>query len=112
MNGQQRANYNPNYDKINIVKMIKTLQNYRGYNKILFIMPFPNTYLGYLDDNFFGYTVDEKNLKLCMMSPEKAIDHYLDNTFFHNASLEYNTFFSKKEFRSFVNALNMVKEKK
>ena len=75
-------------------------------------MPFPNTYMGYLDDDFFGYTVDEKDLKKWMMDPEKAIDHYLDNIFFHNPSLEYNTFYSKKEFRPFVNALNMVREKK
>lgn len=110
MNGQQRDGGNTNYETINIVKMVDKLENYRGYKKILVIRPFPNTYLGYLDDDFFAYRVDEKNLKLWMMDTKKCVDHYLDKIFFHNPGLEYATF-NNKTHKPFINALNMVKDK-
>jgi len=110
MNGQQRDGGKTDYSKLNLVKSIIELKNYRGYNKILFLRPFSNTYMGYLGDDFFGFTVPdggEQGTKHWLMEPKEAIDHYLDKTFFHNSSLEYNTFISKPLFRPYVNALRL-----
>jgi len=110
MNGQQRDGGKTDYSKLNLVKSIIELKNYRGYNKILFLRPFSNSYMGYLDNDFFGFTVPnggEQGTKHWLMEPKEAIDHYLDKTFFHNPSLEYNTFISKPLFRPYVNALRL-----
>ena len=109
MNGQQRDGGKTDYSKLNLVKSIIELKNYRGFKKILFLRPFSNTYMGYLGDEFFAFTVPEgeNNTKYWLMEPKEAIDHYLDKTFFHNPSLEYNTFISKPLFRPYVNALRL-----
>jgi hypothetical protein len=101
---------NTDYRQLNIVKKVQIINNYRGYDKILFIRPFPNVYLGYIGENFFGFTVPdggEQGTKYWLMEPKEAIDHYLDKTFFHNPSLEYDTFVSKPLFRPYVNALRL-----
>lgn len=114
MNGQQRdGGSKTDYSKLNIVKSIIELKDYRGYNKILFLRPFSNSYIGYLDSQFFGFMVPEGggDTKYWLMEPKEAIDHYLDKIFFHNPSLEYNTFVSKSLFRPYVNALRLKFEK-
>ena len=97
------------YEQLNHMRKIQVISNYRGYDQILFMRPFPNTYLGYIGNDFFGFTVPdgEQDTKHWLMEPEEAIDHYLDKTFFHNPSLEYNTFVSKPLFRPYVNALKL-----
>lgn len=108
MNGQQRDGGKTDYSKLNIVKSIIELKNYRGYKKILFLRPFSNSYIGYLDENFFGYTVPEgQDTSHWLMEPKEAIDYYLDNTFFQNPTLEYDIFVSKPMFRPYVNALQL-----
>ena len=109
MNGQHRDS--GNYSKINMIKSIVELKDYRGYKRILFLRPFSNTYMGYLDNQFFGYTVPVEDTKHWLMEPKDAIDHYLDKTFFHNSSLEYNTFISKPLYRPYVNALQLKFDK-
>lgn len=112
MNDQTRS-APPDYSKINPIKQVKTIENYRGYKKILFLRPFANTYLGYLDDDFFGFTVrkgDDKNMKYWLMEPQQAVDYYLDRTFFHNPVLEYDTFRARPEYHMYLNALKLVKE--
>lgn len=108
MNGQQRDSGNrQDYSKINLVKSIIELKNYRGHKRILFIRPFSNTYMGYLDNDFFGYTVQEGKQQLWLMDPEEAIDHYIDNIPFKYPSLEYDTFYSKPMYRPYMNALKL-----
>jgi hypothetical protein len=106
MNGQQRSR-EIDYSKINPVKAIEEIEDYRGYSRILFLRPFSNTYMGYLDNQFFGFTVREEDTRHWLMEAKEAIDHYLDNTFFHNSSLEYNTFVSKPMYRPYVNSLQL-----
>lgn len=111
MNGQNRSQL-PDYSKINPAKHIQTLDNYRGYSKILFLRPFSNTYMGYLDDDFFGYKVREKdNMKFWLMDIKEAVDYYLDKIFFHSPVLEFDMFYSLKDYRIYVNALVVAKEK-
>ena len=109
MNGQQRdsGGCKQNYSKINMVKSIVELKDYRGYKRILFLRPFSNTYMGYLDNSFFGFTVQEADTRHWLMEAKEAVDHYLDNMFFQNSSLEYSTFFSKPLYRAYVNALQL-----
>lgn len=110
MNGQSRGTPT-DYSNINPIKQIKVLENYRGYKKIIFLRPFPNTYMGYLDDDFFGFTVNEEgNFKGWLMEPKEAVDHYLDKTFFHIPSVEYNAFAVKPEYKVFLNALKVYRE--
>jgi hypothetical protein len=106
MNGQQRSR-EQDYSKINPVKSIEEIKDYRGYKRILFLRPFSNTYLGYLDNSFFGFTVREEDNKHWLMDAKEAVDYYLDNTFFHNSGLEYSTFFSKPIYRGYLNALKL-----
>jgi hypothetical protein len=54
MNGQQRDSGKLDYSKINPVKSIIELKDYRGFKKILFLRPFSNSYIGYLNTNL-GY---------------------------------------------------------
>ena len=108
MNGQQRDSNKQDYSKLNMVKSIIELKDYRGFKKILFLRPFSNCYMGYLDSQFFGFTVPEGgDTNKWLMEPKEAIDHYLDKTFFHNPLLEYDTFISKPLFRPYVNALRL-----
>src|SRR5688500_5551443 len=101
------------YSKINIVKQIRELKDYKGYKRILTVKPFINTYIGYMDGVFFGFTVPDldpnekdeqkkrRNRNLNFMEPEEAIDYYL-NTFheiFRNPALEYQTFYSRAGYR-------------
>ena len=113
MNGQSRQQ--KSYYNINPLRQIQTLENYRGYSKILFIRPFMNTYLGYLDNDFFGFIVSEKQQgdqqKYYLMEAKEAIDYYLDRTFFHNSELEYDTFYSRTEYRPYCTALKFKLEK-
>ncbi len=109
MNGQQRDS--GNYSKINLIKSIIELKGYRGYNRILFLRPFSNTYMGYLDNQFFAFTVPAEDTKHWLMEAKDAIDHYLDKTFFHNSSLEYNTFISKPLYRPYINSLKLKFDK-
>ena len=110
MNGQT-CGAPPDYSNINPIKQIKVLENYRGYKKIIFLRPHGNTYMGYLDNDFFGFMVDEKaGFKVWLMDIKEAIDHYLDKTFFHIPSVEYNSFAVKSEYKIFLNALKVYKE--
>lgn len=110
MNGQTRAKPT-DFSNINPIKQIRVLENYRGYKKIIFLRPHANIYMGYLDDDFFGFTVNEKDgFKQWLMEPEKAVDHYLDKIFFHIPSIEYNSFAVKPEYKVFLNALKVYKE--
>jgi hypothetical protein len=111
MNGQQRDSGKQSYSKINMIKSILELKDYRGYKRILFLRPFSNTYLGYLDNQFFGFTVQEGDTKHWLMDIKDAVDHYLDKTFFHNSSLEYNTFMTKPIYKPYVTALKFMRDK-
>jgi hypothetical protein len=114
MNGQQRdsgGNSKQNYSKINLIKSIVELKDYRGHKRILFLRPFSNTYMGYLGTEFFGYTMPEGNTKYWLMDPEEAVDYYLDNIPFKYPSLEYDTFYSKPMYRPFVTALKFKLDK-
>lgn len=48
MNGQQRSSGQKDFSKINMVRAIEEISDYRGYKRILFLRPFSNTYMGYL----------------------------------------------------------------
>lgn len=109
MNGQQRSK-EVDYAKINPVKSIEEIKDYRGYKRILFLRPFSNTYMGYLDNQFFAFTVREGDNKHWLMDAREAVDHYLDNTFFHNSGLEYSAFFSKPIYRGYLASLTFVKD--
>jgi hypothetical protein len=112
MNGQQRGSREQDFSKINPIKSIQELKDYRGYKRILFLRPFANTYMGYLDDEFFGYTVrDQDGVSRWGMEAKEAIDYYLDKTFFHNPSLEWSTFMAKPLYRGYVNALRLKFDK-
>jgi hypothetical protein len=106
MNGQQRSK-EIDYSKINPVKAIEEIKDYRGYKRILFLRPFSNTYMGYLDNQFFGFTVREEDTRHWLMEPKEAVDYYLDNTFFQNPTLEYDIFVSKPTYKGYVNALKL-----
>lgn len=110
MNGQQRAK--ENIDRIYLEK-VETLENYRGYKKILFIRPYSNVYLGYLDNQFFGYKVrKDDGIQYWIMDIKKAVDYYIDKVFFKNPVLEYDTFLRIKEYGPSVKLLDMVREGK
>ena len=111
MNGHQQRSKEVDYAKINPVKSIEEIKDYRGYKRILFLRPFSNTYMGYLDNHFFGFTVREGDNKHWLMDAREAVDHYLDNTFFHNSGLEYSTFFSKPIYRGYLNSLKLKFDK-
>jgi len=115
MNGQTRSSEftSKDYSKLNLVKQVKVLENYKGYSKIYYIKPFINTHFAYLDGMFMGFTVpaprtDQKYMDLMFMdTPEQAIDHYHKtiHMVFRNPGLEYSQFFSKDEFRPYIQAL-------
>lgn len=108
MNGQQRSKSEP--DRI-FLPEIKTLYNYRGYNKILFARPFAGSYMGYLDNDFFGFTVPKGNgIDHWLMDTKEAVDYYIDNVPFKIPSLEYDTFVNRKEYAPVVKLLKMVKD--
>lgn len=107
MNGQQRSKEST--DRI-FLPEVTTLENYRGYKKILFVRPFSNAYLGYLDNDFFGFTVDQSQLDGWLMDVKKAVDWYLDKTFFHNPVLEHDTFIAIPNYSPSVKLLKMVKD--
>lgn len=110
MNGQQRAASES--DRIYLPE-IKTLEDHRGYKKILFARPFAGSYMGYLDDDFFGFTVPEKQgLTHWLMDVKEAVDYYIDNVPFKIPSLEYDTFVNRKEYAPVVKLLKMVKDGK
>lgn len=123
MNGQQRS-FSTDYSKINLVKQIKELKNYREYKRIL-VLQFGNVYMGYLGEEFFGYKIpsldpDEKDeakkirqRELWFMTPEQAVDYYFEHfhSIFQNSQLEYNTFAAKKEYKPYMNALKMKLDK-
>lgn len=112
MNGQQRNNGSSTAkeQKRIFLEKVETIENYRGCKRILFVRPYSNTYMGYLDDDFFGFTVDQNQLDGWLMDAKKAVDWYLDKTFFHNPVLEYDTFLSKQTYAPNVRLLKMVKE--
>lgn len=113
MNGQQRASAPAkDYSAINFVKKVQLLANYKvksankTYKRILFTRPFSNTYMGYLDGEFFGFTVPEgSDTKYWLMDVDEALDYYFKKTWFHNSSLEYDIFNSKPEYKPYINAL-------
>lgn len=111
MNGQQRSNGpQKDYSPINIVKQVKKFKDHRGYKSILYIRPFFDTHMGYLDNTFFGFKDrDQKTV----LEPLEAIDHYLDKIpeIFRNPSLEYDMFNGKDLYKPYLNALKMVKDK-
>lgn len=109
MNEQGRAK--PDFSKMNPLHGIEIIKGgYRGYNNIIFLRPFANAYMGYLDDDFFGFTVPEEKHDLWLMESKQAIDYYLDKTFFHIPQLEFDTFLKKDEYRIYVNALALKKK--
>jgi hypothetical protein len=94
--------------RLNLIKQVQRIENYRGYKLILYINCYPFGHMGYLDDDFFAIETMGKYL-----SPTEAIDHYLDKTFFHNPALEMDMFLNyrsnKKEiYRPYVNAVRYV----
>lgn len=110
MNNQNRGSL-VDYKEINPVRKVEIIENYRDKKKIYFIRAFANTYFGYMDDQFFGYSVpeDEKNTHW-LMDAKQAIDYYIDKIPFHISVLEYDMFIRKDEYKPFINALKMVKD--
>ena len=96
------------FSKINLVKQIDELKDYRGYKRILVIKA-DNVYMGYLDGDYFGYTVPEG----LFMTPEQVVDYYFKNfhPIFHNSEIEYNEFNSKETYRPYITALKYKLEK-
>lgn len=113
MSFQKRAKYTEqDYSKLNLIKQIQVLENYRGYKKILFIRQSPNTYLGYLDNEFFGYELPAgTETKYWFMEAKEAVDYYLDKTFFHIPTIEYDTFIKIKDCYPYITALKYKLEK-
>ena len=115
MNGQQRSSEfkTKDYSKLNLVKQIIELKDYRDYNHILFISPVPGTYLGYLGNDFFGFMVPEgAGREFLFMSAKEAIDYYLNHfsLIFRNTYLEYMSFNGKPEFMPYLSALKFKLE--
>ena len=115
MNGQQRSNEfkTKDYSKLNLVKQITELKDYRDYKRILFISPVAGTYLGYLDSNFFGFSVPEgAQPRYLFMELQEAVDYYLDHfsILFRNSYLEYNNFITN--FKPYITALKFKLESK
>ena len=108
MNDQTRGS--TNFEPINPVRKVEKIENYRGFDVIYFLRPFANTYLGYLGDQFFGYTVSKKDERYWLMDAKQAIDYYLDKVPFKVSTLEYDMFIRKEEYKSYINALKLVKD--
>lgn len=68
--------------------------------------------MGYLDNSFFGYTVNNEDTGRWLMEAREAIDYYLDRLFFTNSTLEYDTFISKPLYRGYVNSLKYKYDQK
>lgn len=102
---QKRANYEP----LNIARKIEVIENFRDYKKILFLRPFMNTYIGFLDDVFFGFTVEEKDISKWGMDAKTAIAYYLDHFFFRDPVSEFNYFNLNPEYKAAVNSLLLKK---
>lgn len=111
MNGQQRSSGRGKPVERVYLEKVEVIENYGGYKRIIFTRPYSNTYMGFLDDDFFGFVIKENNLNLWLMDAKKAVDYYESSVFFHNPVLEYDTFYRKDEFRPHINALKMVKDK-
>lgn len=123
MNGQHRATYT-DLSKINIVKQIKELKDYREYKRIL-VLQFGDVYMGYLGEDFFGFKVPEldpkekdedkkiKHRQLWFMEPQQVVDYYFENfnPIFRNPQLEYNTFNSQSVYKPYLTALKFKLEK-
>lgn len=108
MNGQRR-----DYGPLNSVKKVQVIKNYRGYKLILFVKPFANSYIGYLDDDFFGFIVTEKDsTEKWMMDARQAIDYYLDKLFFKDSGGEYVYFKNNPEYKQAFNSLLLKKGKR
>lgn len=107
MNDQTRSS--ANFEQINPVRKVEKIENYRGYDIIYFLRPFANTYMGFLGDDFFGFTVaaDDKE-KYWLMDAKEAIDYYLDKVPFKLPTLEYDIFSRKEEYKPFITALKFV----
>ena len=116
MNGQQRSSeFKKDYSKLNLVKQITELKDYRDYKRILFISPNTGTYLGYLDKDFFGFSVPEgAQPRYLFMDVKEAVDYYLNHfsLIFRNPYLEYMSFNGKPEFIPYLSALKFKLESK
>lgn len=108
MNGQVRGS---NDTERIFLPDVKTLEDYRGYKKILFVRPFAGSYMGYLEDSFFGFTVPkEQGVEYWLMDIKEAVDYYIDRVPFKIPDLEYDTFVNRKEYAPSVKLLKMVKD--
>lgn len=109
MNGQQRSSDKKDYSTLNLIHQVQVLENYRGHERILFMRPFANTYFGYLDNDFFGYTVPTEgpDRTYWLMEAKEAVDYYLDhfNIFFRIPNLEWSAFYSSDTYRPYIVAL-------
>lgn len=94
--------------RLNTVKQVKKIENYRGYKRCLVLTPNSNPYFhcGYLDSQFFAYVSSGYNL---YETPEQVIDNYLKiPEIFRNSSLEYDIF--RKEYKLYMNSVKIAYE--
>lgn len=98
-----------NYYKINPIRQIQRIENYRGYKLILYlpvILDKHISHLGYMDKDFFGYKA--KVTSSTGITPQAAIDFYLDVMYFKDPSLDYSTFKNDNKYKIYMNSLQLL----
>jgi len=94
------------YSKLNFVKHIQRLENYRGHKTIIFY-PAYDCYMGYMDDDFFAFQVP-KNVQKKILSPTEVVDYYKDKIFLKSPEIDFNTFVAIERLAPFMNAVRFV----
>lgn len=93
--------------RLNTIKQVKTIDNYRDHNLCLVLTPISNPFFhcGYIDDKFFAFKATE-----LLQTPQQVLDYYLDKIpeFFHNSELEYVTY--SKDYKLFMNSVKIAYE--
>lgn len=95
--------------RLNTIKQVQQIENYRGYNKCLVLTPNVNPYFhcGYLDDAFFAFTSSANAAFL--ETPQQVVDYYLQiNPIFRNSTLEWNIY--SKDYKLFINSVKVAYE--
>lgn len=94
------------YSKINFVKQVQKLYNYRGYKKIIIFCTM-DVYMGYKDDEFFAFRLPSGSKKT-FLAPKEAVDYYEDKIFIKSPQLDYKTFKPLKQYNWILESVNLV----
>ena len=98
-----------NYYRLNPIRNIQRIENYRDYKLILYLPVVIDkhiAHLGYLDHDFFGYKA--KLASSTGITPQQTIDYYLDIMYFKSPELDYVTFKNDNNYKIYVNSLQLL----